>query len=139
MEHIENPDLFFQKAYHCLKENGKLFFITPNKKHYFVMLSRLFDVLNIKRLWIKYIMRARVDLDYGFKSYYLINEENKIRQYSVKYGFKKCEIIYIDSPKEIARYFPLPLKWIPYTISKIMKIINIRNVYFSDLICIMEK
>lgn len=36
MEHIENPERLFLKAHQTLKENGKFYFITPNRPHYFV-------------------------------------------------------------------------------------------------------
>ena len=139
MEHIENPDRLFLKAHQTLKENGKLYFITPNRPHYFVFFSRLADQLNIKNLWVEKVMKARVNLDYGFKSYYLINDENTIRKFAERHGFKKCEILYLDSPEAIAKYFPPWLKWIPFSISSAMKFLKIPQRYYSDVIAVMSK
>lgn len=84
-------------------------------------------------------MKARVNLDYGFKSYYLINDENTIQKLAERHGFKKCEIFYLDSPQAIAKYFPQWLKWIPFSISSAMKFLNIPQRYYSDVIAVMSK
>lgn len=39
MEHIAKPEIFFNKVYKTLRKGGKMFFITPNKCHYFVLFS----------------------------------------------------------------------------------------------------
>lgn len=139
MEHIENPDKVFLKAHKILKERGKFFFITPNRSHYFVFFSSLADKLNIKNLWIEKIMKAKVNLDYGFKSYYLINDEFTIQKLVEQHGFKECKIIYFDSPNAIAKYLPKWFKWMPFSISSAMKFFKIPQRYYSDIIAVMSK
>lgn len=139
MEHIENPDHLFSKVNKALKENGKMYFITPNRTHYFVFFSRLAEKLNIKGIWVEKLMRATINLAYGFKSYYSINDENTIRGLAKRHGFTKCEIIYLDSPGEIAKYLPKWFKWMPFLISSGMRFFKIPNRYYSDIITVLSK
>jgi len=84
-------------------------------------------------------MGATVNLAYGFKSYYLINDEDTIRRLTRQYGFGECKIIYLDSPSEIAKYLPKWLKWIPFMISTGMRFFKIPDRYYSDIIAVMSK
>lgn len=139
MEHIENPDHLFSKVNNTLKKNGKMYFITPNRTHYFVFFSRLAEKLNIKNYWVEKVMGATVNLAYGFKSYYSINDEDTIQKLTRQHGFGECEIIYFDSPGEIAKYLPKWLKWIPFMISAGMRFFKIPERYYSDIIAVMSK
>lgn len=139
MEHIEKPEKVIEKAYNILKKGGKMYFITPNRKHYFVCISKIAESLRFKKIWIEKFMHLKVNTDLGFESYYYLNDEVTIKNLSEKYKFKTCSIIFIDSPRDIARYLPNGFKWLPYLISSIMQGLGISKRYSSDIIVRMEK
>lgn len=84
-------------------------------------------------------MKAKPQQDYGFISYYLVNDAHSIRLLAESCGFSDCKFIYLDSPKDIAKYFPSGLKWIPFIISHIMVSIKVPEKYYSDIICEITK
>lgn len=53
LEHLENPKIFFDKLHRVLKPGGVFYGFTPNKRHYFAVLSTLIESLGVKDLYLQ--------------------------------------------------------------------------------------
>lgn len=101
-EHVENPERVVRELFRCLKEGGKIVFITPN------LLSYPFLISKCTPFWFHRLygfLRARRDDDV-FPTHYRLNTGAAIRRYFGAAGFEPVQLRQIDSSCDYFDIFP---------------------------------
>ena len=109
MEHVEHPVEFCKEVYRVLKPGGSYYFATPNKRHYFTIMARLFNLVRLDEVVLSMIHKKEKLDDYHYPVQYRFNSESDVTQAAESVGFQKPEFAYIEVEGPI-KYFPGPTK-----------------------------
>ncbi len=113
-EHVVDEERFIAAASRILRPGGSMYFITPNGHHYFAFLARLFSHLRIQRHVLEMVKDKELVESYHYPAVYRLNKPKDIERIGRKHGFEFFEYRYCELYREIANYFPGPLKVFPW-------------------------
>jgi SAM-dependent methyltransferase len=102
-EHVENPERITRELFRCLKEDGKIIFITPNLRSYPFLISKFTP------FWFHQLygfLRARRDEDI-FPTHYRLNTIAALRRHFGEAGFELVQLKQIDSSCDYFDIFPV--------------------------------
>ncbi|MGH7493263.1 MAG: glycosyltransferase [bacterium] len=102
-EHVENPECITRELFRCLKEGGKIIFITPNLKSFPFLISKFTP------FWFHQLygfLRARRDEDI-FPTHYRLNTTTALRRHFGEAGFELVRLKQIDSSCDYFDIFPV--------------------------------
>jgi ubiquinone/menaquinone biosynthesis C-methylase UbiE len=112
-EHVAQEERFLEAASRVLKPGGKLFFITPNGRHYFAVLSSLLEKLGMQQRMLG-ILTGGSGLKWHHPAVYRLNCPSDIERIGRKYGFDRFQFHYSERLDEVSKYFPGPLRVFPW-------------------------
>lgn len=120
-EHVAEEREFIRAAGRILRPGGSLFFITPNRLHYFASIASLFATVGIQERILRIIRPKTLVEKYHYPALYRLNSPGKIRKIGSTFGFEKFEFRYSENLEEFSCYFPGPLKAFPLLWQQIVK------------------
>jgi len=115
VEHVADPTAFVGAVVNVLHAGGWFWFLTPNARHPFCVLSRVFGHQAFKRL----VRRAYYDPGLGYTvneypSYYRMNSPKAVAALAgrvVPAAFDTLRVYYMEAGFD--PYFPTALRWLP--------------------------
>lgn len=115
LEHVVDPEAFFNAVARCLKPGGVFFFVTVNAGHYFTRTGKILRALRLDEIVLRVLRGSQVGA-YHYPVQYKVNSAAQLRQVASNTGFELPEIIYVEEqgPRP---YFPGPLAiiwWVLY-------------------------
>lgn len=131
VEHVEDVDGFLQAIHKLLKPSGVYWTLSPNAKHPFTWMVRLFERLNIKRYYVDHFnQRAN-----HYPSYYRVcSEARVIRSINEQnLGFQRIDFYYVHKVSWDS-YMPKGLKWLANLLDRFV----IDNMSRHSLILLMR-
>jgi SAM-dependent methyltransferase len=79
LEHLAEPERFWNKLWDVLKEGGVFWGLTVDSRHWFCRYSRWFDRLQIKDLYLRFLLGRRGEERYeNYPVYYRSNSPEQI-------------------------------------------------------------
>jgi len=112
IEHVEDPDVLLREACRVLRKGGIFVFHTPNLRSYATFLATL-----VPESWKVHLIRrmdGRQEEDV-FPVRYLMNTEQKVREYAARAGFHVLEVRMTESSAQAVMLGPIvvaELLWI---------------------------
>jgi 2-polyprenyl-3-methyl-5-hydroxy-6-metoxy-1,4-benzoquinol methylase len=120
-EHVAEERDFIRAAGRILRPGGSLFFITPNRLHYFAAIASLFAAIGIQKRILGIIRPKTLVEKYHYPALYRLNTPRKIREIGSAFGFDKFEFRFSENLEEFSCYFPGPLKAFPWLWQQMVK------------------
>ena len=113
LEHLEHPTSFFRTASERLLPGGRLFFLTPNRRHPFCSCVRLVENLNLKsRFHARYGKSSETDFRINdYPAYYRANTVAKVSSLAKDAGFSAARFSLVAGGW--SHYFPKVARWVP--------------------------
>ena len=117
LEHLEDPQRFFDKLRDVLRPGGVFWGFTMDARHWFVAASLLATRLHIKDWYLQQLHGKRGEERY--KNYKVIYRTNTPRQMaSFTSEFAQHDILNFYSAGQLDFYFPRRLQWIGRMLSR---------------------
>ena len=118
LEHIEVPELFWQRVRDILKPGGVFWGFTINAQHWFATASLAFDKLRIKDAYLNALHGKRGEERYeNYGVYYRINHPDVVLAQTQ--NFARAEVIDFQKIGQLDYYFPLGTKWISRALARL--------------------
>ena len=114
LEHVRDDQPFLRAASRVLRPGGSFFFITPNGQHYFAAIAAALGRLGLQERVLRLIRAHELVSCYHYPALYRLNHPKKLRQLGRECGFEDFEFRYSENFREVACYFPGPLKAFPW-------------------------
>jgi len=131
LEHLERPQMFWNKLHQVLKPGGVFWALTVDKRHWFCACSKWFERLRLKELYLNVLLGKRGEERYeNYPVYYRSNSPSEINW--VAGDFKQVNYWNLSREGQCAAYFPRPftpfVRWYDRR--------SIRNNYPGSLLAI---
>jgi ubiquinone/menaquinone biosynthesis C-methylase UbiE len=130
LEHIDNPDALFLQLKRLLKPGASFIGLTPNKKSYVTILSRLIPnslhPFLVKKIW------GRAEQD-TYPTRYKINTVEKLRSYAERYGFVVDELNLLRDPS----YYIADRKYVKFVVSLYTKFVSEKR--YEGMLFVLRK
>jgi SAM-dependent methyltransferase len=136
MEHVENPALFLQHVFRCLRPGGVYIFITPNGRHYFTKIAKFLKAVHLDELILR-LVRGKSVAGYHYPVQYRVNTPRQIDRLASEQKFERPEYAFIErgGPRP---YFRGPFLVIYFTLVWKRRIYRSSKVLL-ELICRLKK
>jgi hypothetical protein len=110
LEHISEPELFWNKLYEVLMEGGVFWALTIDARHIFARLSLWAERLRIKKYYLDLVLgvSAKSERYKNYPTYYLSNTPKRICQFTQR--FRSSEFINFSRVGQVSPYLPMPLR-----------------------------
>lgn len=96
MEHVQDPDAFLSAMARCLKPGGVFIFMTPNKKHYFSILTSLLKTLRVEEFLLR-VLRGKSEVeDYHYPVAYKCNTPKQIDPVATRLGLEQPRYVFLE-------------------------------------------
>jgi SAM-dependent methyltransferase len=91
LEHLAEPQRFWDKVYQVLKPGGVFWALTIDRRHWFCFYSRWFDRLKIKNWYLNAILGQRGTARYeNYPVYYRSNAPEDVAQHARTFAHHAC-------------------------------------------------
>lgn len=118
MEHLKEPQLFWDKLHSVLKPGGIYWGFTMDARHWFVLASMAFDLMGIKDIYLNRVHRMPSGERYeNYPVYYRSNTPSAIRKMTG--CFSHIDIINLQKVGQISCYYPPFLRGLSRIIDRI--------------------
>jgi SAM-dependent methyltransferase len=109
MEHLEHPQLFWDKLWDVLADGGVFWGFTMDKRHRFCRVSALSAKLKIKDLYLRFLRGERGTERYeNYPVYYHCNSPAQISTFAS--AFSECEFVSFAQVGQLNYYVPSALR-----------------------------
>ncbi len=95
MEHVAEPEPFLRAVHRALKPGGRYYFITPNGRHYFALLTRALKRLKLEEIVLRVVMGSATE-EYHYPVQYRCNSAKAIETYASSVGFLQPQYVYVE-------------------------------------------
>jgi len=117
LEHLEDPQRFFDKLRDVLRPGGVFWGFTMDARHWFVAASLLATRLNIKEWYLQRLHGTRGEERYkNYRVSYRTNTPRQIESFTSQ--FARLDILNFYSAGQLDFYFPRRLQWIGRMLSR---------------------
>ena len=113
MEHIEHPQLFWDRLYGALKKGGVFWGFTVDARNPFVFFSLAMERLNIKDWYIRKLRKQEAERYENYGVHYRSNSPDTVRAFARQ--FSRVEFPPFRSKETFAYYLPRGLRWVGLT------------------------
>lgn len=111
LEHIENPEKFWNKVYNSLRPGGVFWGFTIDTRHWFAFASRLTERLHVKDLYLKSLHGTSEDHFYeNYPVFYKSNNPKQIQ--ALTKAFDSVTLLNFYREGQMDFYLPKMLRWI---------------------------
>ncbi len=108
LEHLEKPELFWDKLHHCLKPGGVFWGFTVDGRSLFCLASQMTERLRIKELYLHWLYGARGDTRYlNYPVFYRNNTPEQLAAHTQR--FASCETFSFAREGQHRPTMPRPL------------------------------
>jgi SAM-dependent methyltransferase len=108
MEHVRNPNEFFEKMHQILRPGGIFWGFTVDRRHYFCAASRLLEALRLKEAYLNRLQGSRGRDRYeNYRTYYRCNSPSQVER--LTRGFSQVDTFTLSRPGEIDSCYPKSL------------------------------
>lgn len=105
LEHLPDPQAFFDKLYDILVPGGVFWALTPDGRHWYSRASVMSEKLHIKDFYLNMLHGRRGTERYeNYPAFYRCNTPDDIRRYARK--FSQCDCISLARVGQCNPYFP---------------------------------
>ncbi len=105
LEHLAQPQRFFDKAWQILQEGGVFWALTVDSRHWFCTFSRWFDRLGIKDLYLNLCLGARGKDRYeNYPTFYRCNSPVQVAPFVQR--FRECDFCNLSRVGQVNAAFP---------------------------------
>lgn len=119
LEHIQEPELFWNKIYEVLHQGGIFWAFTMDARHYFTKASMLFEYLGLKDAYLDFLHGKNGENRYeNYPTQYLSNSPKQIQQLT-KHRFSHTDVWTFGRIGQLDYYYPRGTKWISHMIDRI--------------------
>lgn len=124
LEHLTDPQQFFQSCHRLLSDQGVFLAATPNSWHYFGAAAKAARRLGVEERVLQWARGAAVDT-YHYPTQYRANSVRAIRRLLEAAGFREVEFTMLDNPERTECYFPRLLRVLPRAYSRLVYAFNL--------------
>ncbi len=109
LEHLPNPERFWDKLYAVLRDGGVFWGLTVDARHWFCRASRWAERLRIKELYLNALLGTRGEERYeSYPAYYRTNSPRQIVPFVRR--FRGCDFINFAREGQLESYLPRLLR-----------------------------
>ena len=117
LEHLENPQWFWDKVYEVLREGGVFWGFTMDSRHMLAKTSILMKNLKIKDIYLNFLHGVRGESRYdNYPVYYRSNNPTQIEQLTSR--FHSRTVLNFHKIGQLDYYIPKSLRWIGWGFDK---------------------
>lgn len=117
LEHIPDPQAFWDKVYETLKPGGVFWALTVDARHWFAFGSRALEAMHLKDIYLRAAHGERGEERYeNYPVHYRTNSPRRVEHLARAFG--TCSVWSVHQPGAIGYYFPGVLKPVAELISK---------------------
>jgi SAM-dependent methyltransferase len=110
LEHIENPQIFWNKVHEILRPGGIFWGFTVDSRHWFGSASLITEKLHIKDLYLNLLHGKRGEQRYeNYKVFYRTNTPNQVEELTRQFSSRTVLNFYREG--QIDFYIPKMLRW----------------------------
>ena len=109
VEHLENPQFFFEEAHRVLKKEGILILWVPNVKSFMGVITKILSNENKVRVLSLLSKKTEDDVSHQI-CHYKANSVSSL-DYLMKYNFERIFMKRLDTPHYYRQYFFLTYLW----------------------------
>jgi SAM-dependent methyltransferase len=118
LEHLERPQLFWDKVYSVLRPGGVFWGFTMDARHWFVSASLFAARLGVKDLYLNLLHGQRGDGRYSnYPTYYRSNTPDQIERLTP--DFQERNTINFNKVGELDYYMPGSMQWVGRSVDRI--------------------
>lgn len=118
LEHLADPQVFWDKVYAVLRPGGIFWGLTVDARHWFALLSFVVERFHIKDWYLSTIRGKRgIDRYDNYATYYRSNRPRQIRRMTRK--FRQTEILNFGRVGQFDYYVPVKLRWLIHTFERL--------------------
>ncbi len=109
LEHLPNPQLFWDKVHEVLVDGGVFWGFTMDRRHWFCQASLWSERLHVKELYLRWLKGRRGQERYeNYPVHYRSNTPADVARYTQR--FRHCEVMSLGREDQLGFYLPKPLK-----------------------------
>ena len=109
LEHIADPQLFWNKVYRVLRKGGCFWGLTVDARHWFVLASSLMEKLGVKDMYLDKLHGKRGEERYeNYPAFYRANSPAQIARFTS--GFSAVKVLNLSRVGQLDFYIPGQLR-----------------------------
>jgi len=111
LEHLENPQVFWDKVYKILRPGGVFWGFTADARHWFVSASQLSEKLHVKDWYLNFLLGKRGEQRYeNYKVFYRNNTPDQLNHMTQSFG-DRTVLNFNNRVGQLDYYLPKKLRW----------------------------
>jgi SAM-dependent methyltransferase len=127
LEHLADPQMFWDKLYAVLRPGGVFWGLTVDARHWFALLSLLTERFHIKDWYLSAVRGERgIERYDNYATYYRSNKPRQIRR--MTQAFRQTEIISFHRVGQFDYYTPVKLRWLVWAFERLTICLGLAGV-----------